>query len=224
MTKFSISLLMLGAALATASAQGTDGGPFYVKASITAPFAETKVFLGDKSNGWGFEGGYDFAMPDSFSFISPWFAYSRFVGNTRTDFDPAITLDLPSPAFGLDVYQIGVNFKYQTPIKGLRPWIGVSVNWFDGNQITDGYAPGEFDLNGDPETKAHGLWNNHPKIGLRVGMDYFITSYLSAHIQFDASHWISDWEREVPGQDTLRVPGLNPMNPSWFSVSVGYHF
>jgi|GEM_PF-2296041 len=224
MTKFFISLLMLGAAFTTANGQEADAKPFYVKASITSPFAETKVFLGGKSNGWGFEGGYDYAMSDNFSFISPWFAYSRFIGNTRTDFDPAITFDLPSPAFGLDVYQLGINFKYQTPLKGLRPWIGVSVNWFDGSQITDGYTPGEFDMYGNFDTKAHPLGYNHPKIGLRVGVDYHINSYLSAHFQFDASHWISDQAREVPGQDPIRVAGLNPLNPNWFSVSVGYHF
>jgi len=224
MTKFSISLLMLGAVFTTAGAQETEVRPFYVKASVTAPFAETKVYLGGKSNGWGFEGGYDYAMSDGFSFISPWFAYSRFLGNTRTDFAPEIMFDLDSPALGFDVYQIGMNFKYQTPINGLRPWIGVSVNWFDGNQISGGYTPGEIDVNGNLETKPHALGYNAPKIGLRLGVDYYITSYLSAHLQFDASHWISDLDREVPGQDLARVPGLNPIKPSWFSVSVGYHF
>ncbi|MCL1892957.1 MAG: porin family protein [Holophagaceae bacterium] len=225
MTKFTKSLLMLGAVLVTANAQDTDKA-WYLKANLTLPFAETKDYLGGKSNGWGFEGGYDFGLPDDFSFITPWVAYSRFVGNVRKDYPESILLGLEPAALGLDVYQIGLNFKYQTNLTGLRLWAGISVNWFDGNQITAGYTPGELDPADNPRTDAHGFGENKAKLGLRIGADYHFTSEWSAHLSFDASAWRSDPDRYVPGAlgNRTGVHALNPMRPSWFAISVGYHF
>ncbi|MDR0498213.1 MAG: outer membrane beta-barrel protein [Holophagales bacterium] len=215
MTKFSIFLLLIGAVTITANAQEENKKNLYVKGSINSAFAETKVYLGERAMGWGFEAGYDFAMPDSFSFISPWIAYTRFIGDPRPDFDVLQPLDQLSPRYDLNVWQMGLNFKYQTPLEGLRPWVGLSLNYIDGNKISNGVAPG------DNLILAHPINEGKAKLGVRVGVDYYIKNTdWSVHLQYDASYWKSDSNYN----GGTRVNGLNPIRPSWFSLSAAYHF
>jgi hypothetical protein len=215
MNKFSVSLLMIGAAI-TLNAQDEDViKSWYVKASLTNPFAETKVYLGDNSMGWSFELGYDWAMPDNFSFISPRISYARFLGDPRPDFDRYQPQGGTSPAFDLNIWQLGLNFKYQSPIKGLRPWLGISLNYNDGNQTTDGVNPV------DPVTVAHFLGESQAKFGVALGVDYIFYKDFSVHFAYDFTYWRS---YPVSNVNAQRIPAFNPIKPSWFTFSAGYRF
>ena len=88
MNRTLMSLLVLGALALPATAQQSEKSTF-IKSSVLyvseAYNNDQFVYNGGKTRGWGFELGYDYAMPDAFSFITPWIGYGRFVGNSRPE-------------------------------------------------------------------------------------------------------------------------------------------
>jgi hypothetical protein len=204
-----ITLLVLGALATTAHAQQSDK-PAFFKASVLRSFADLTDYNGGRRNGFGFEMGYDFAMPDNFSGITPWVGFIRFNGDPRQDLaylNPGIT----PPRFDLTAWRAGLDFKWNTPVKNLKGWMGINVNYFDGNQLSAGRIPT------DTSTLAKPLAEAKAKLGMRAGLDYNITKEWSAHVQYDAGYWLAS-------SRLTRFQALNPMFPSWFSVSAGYHF
>jgi hypothetical protein len=218
-----MTLLVLGTLATVVQAQQSDK-PFVIKASALSAFADAKDYLGGKTFGWGFEGGYDYAMPDNFSTITPWVGYVRFIGDPRGDF--AITnadgTTAVGPIFDLAAWRVGVDLKWDTPFKGLRGWMGINLNYFDGNQRGTGknYMTGTGTINTSPLPQMNAKW------GARLGLDYMITKEFSTHFQYDFGYWMSTTKQPASPTNASfpRVKALNPMNPSWFSLSVGYHF
>ena len=219
-----MTLLVLGTLATAVQAQQSDK-PFVLKVSALSAFADAKDYLGGKTFGWGFEGAYEFAMPDNFSIVAPWVGYARFIGDPRGDFaiiNPDGSAQV-GPVFDLGAWRGGVDFKWNTPLQGLRGWMGINVNFFDGNQRTAGR---DYKLTSGGIIPTSPLPQMGAKWGARLGLDYMITKEFSAHFQYDFGYWMST--RKIPSSPTNaafpRVKALNPMNPSWFALSLGYHF
>jgi hypothetical protein len=204
-----MTLLVLGTLAATAQAQQSDR-PAFFKASLLRANGDQTVYNGGRLGGFGYELGYDYAMPDQFSFITPWIGFARWNGNPRPDLQAQNPGAVP-PRFDLTVWRGGVDFKWNTPVNNLKGWMGINFNFFDGNQLTRGAVPG---MTG---TAPKPFYEGKGKLGLRTGLDYNINKLWSAHLQFDAGYWLASSSKP-------RYRALNPMNPSWWAVSVGYHF
>lgn len=203
------TLLVLGAAALAAQAQQSDR-PAFFKASLLRANGDQVRYNGDRLPGFGYELGYDYAMGDDFSFITPWVGFARFNGNPRPDLQQYNAGAVP-PRFDLTVWRGGLDFKWKTPVQGLKWWMGLNMNFFDGNQLTPGTVPTLSGTNPKP------LYEAKAKFGMRAGVDYNFTAQWSAHLQFDAGYWLASSSK-------ARFPSMNPMNPSWWALSVGYHF
>jgi hypothetical protein len=175
------------------------------------------IYNGGKTRGIGYELGYDYAMPDHFSYITPWIGYARFIGNPRPELASIQPGGAAPPRFDLTAWRAGLDFKWDTPVKNLRGWMGINLNFFDGNQLSAGkvYAS-DTDLTPKPVNESRAKW------GVRAGLDYQFTPEWSASAQFDAGQWLS-YNTSGAGSKA-RLKAYNPMNPSWFALSVGYHF
>lgn len=209
MNRTMMTLLVLGTMASAAQAQQSEH-PAFFKASLLRANGDQVRYNGDRTSGFGYELGYDYAMPDNFSYITPWVGFARWNGNPRPDLQTQNPGAVP-PRFDLTVWRGGLDFKWKTPVKGLKGWMGINFNFFDGNQLTPGSVPTFTGTNPKPLYEATG------KLGVRAGADYDITPRWSAHLQFDAGYWLASSSK-------ARYPSINPMNPSWWAVSVGYHF
>ena len=220
MNRTLMSLLVLGAMALPATAQQSEKTMF-LKTSVLYVSENYNndqfVYNGGKTRGWGFEMGYDYAMPDAFSFITPWIGYGRFSGNSRPDLQAIQPAGIPAPRFDLTAWRTGVDFKWNTPVKNLRGWMGINLNFFDGNQLTSGKIySSDTNLLPKPMNESRAKW------GIRAGLDYQLTKDWSAHVQYDAGQWLS-YNTSGAGAKA-RLKAMNPMNPSWFAFSAGYHF
>ena len=215
-------LLVLGALALPARAQQNEKSMF-LKTSVLYVSENYNndqfIYNGGKTRGWGFELGHNYAMPDAFSYITPWIGYARFVGNSRPELQSIQPVGNPAPRFDLAAWRTGVDFKWDTPIKNLRGWMGINLNFFDGNQLTAGKI-----WSTDTNLSAKGLNESRAKWGIRAGLDYQFTKDWSGHVQYDAGQWLSSVPPVAPSPLRPRLKGMNPMNPSWFAFSAGYHF
>lgn len=213
-------LLVLGALALPASAQQADKN-WLLKGSLlhaSETFnGDQFTYLGGKQRGWGFECGYDYAMPDAFSYITPWAGYARFVGNARPDLQSIQPTGVVAPRFDLAAWRMGLDFKWNTPMKGLKGWMGLNLNFFDGNQLSAGKV-----YSSDTNLAAKPINESRAKWGVRAGLDYQLNKDWSAHVQYDAGNWLSYNTSGAGSKARLRA--YNPMNPSWFAFSAGYHF
>lgn len=222
------SLLVIAGVAVTAAAQQPEK-PFTVKASILSPFAETKTFLGGKSTGLGVEFGYDWRAKDNFATLTPWIGYATFTGNDRAGWNEANATNTPGAStvnarYDLKVLHYGVDLKFDLPWMNAKWWMGLSLKRFYGENKTGGAIPvnAAEAYNGAEVVvlTAGKLGETKPKLGARVGVDVPVGKDFSVHAQYDFAPWVSDSE----AYKQRYVDALNPLNPSWFSVSVGYRF
>jgi hypothetical protein len=230
MIKNVLSTLVLGTATLGLVAQENETSPLYV--GLTAGFsqADLRAYQGGKSNGYSVELGYDFTKPDNFVGIRLYTRYSRWTGDYSERLD--ITQDLIS-------YGTGLEFSFHTPIRGLRPYVGAGMTWWDGKRVSDssylGYLQAVNIYREDPDSDFAKnniiLAGPHPegqgKLGVRFGVNYLITKQFAVSLDYNFFQWLNINPETAPEDIVVSnypIKGYNRVNPSWLGLTLKYHF
>ncbi|MDR2560778.1 MAG: hypothetical protein LBC63_03280 [Holophagales bacterium] len=216
MIKNIAATIALGAASIGLAAQDSDAKPLYV--GFTAGFSQTdlRYYQGGKVLGQCYELGYDGTKPDSFTALRIYARYSRWTGDYIERLD--VTQDLIS-------YGAGLDFTFRTPVRGLRPYTGVMLTFWDGKRVTDseylGYMldePNDILLAG-PRPEGQG------KLGYRLGVSYNVWRDVSISLDFNQSQWLN--ESPYTNDNVIsyyKVKGYNRVHPSWIGLTIKYNF
>lgn len=222
-----LTLLILGTTTAGLVAQ-ENASPFYV--GLTAGFsqADLRVYQGGKSAGHAFELGYDFGLSDDFVGL-------RLYGtNTQWTGDYSERLDVEQK---LSSWGAGLDFTFNTPIRGLRPYVGAGMMWWNGKRVTEsaylGYLRG-INARGLSEAAAQNEVmlpgpNHHGKgkLGFRFGVNYEVFKNLGVSLNYNVFQWRNDNWATTPANERVQqqaLNGYNRVNPSWVGLTVKYHF
>ena len=206
------TLLVLGAAAMGLSAEEA-ARPFYGRATALVSQGDLRDYLGGKAFGYGYEIGYDWTKPESMIGIGIYGGYLRWNGDEATNIDTTQEMR---------AWRAGIDLHFNTPVKGLRPYAGVGLAYFDGKRLKDstvlGAATNQRVLAAGPypDTKA--------KFGLRLGVEYQITSAWGVAVDYNAYEWRSVAATGDNAPYPYKIKGYNPVHPSWVGVSVQYRF
>jgi hypothetical protein len=220
--KNALTFIILAAGAAGLAAQDARQSPFYVGLSAGFSQADLRAYMGGKSFGHAFELGYDWTKPEDFVGIRLYGVHSRWLG------DYSERLDVVQKLIS---WGAGVEFSFQTPISGLRPYLGAGMMFWDGSRETDSvylgtlrgqYVTGEIEpLPAGPHPEGQG------KLGIRMGLNYRIIKDLSVSLDYNFYGWRND-SFSADGDAGLVYPyslkGYNRVMPSWVGLTVKYHF
>ncbi|MCL1907893.1 MAG: porin family protein [Holophagaceae bacterium] len=225
MIKKLCTLCILGATSLGLVAQDSEK-PLYV--GVTMGFSQTDLrdYQGGKTGGHGFELGYDFTKPEDFVGIRVFGRYTRWSG------DYIETLELQQ---NLMSWGVGAEFTFQTPVEGLRPYLGAGFMWWDGRRDTESdylarlrasNFPQYFTYNGAPLPPGP-----HPegqqKLGLRAGVNYNVWKDFSVALEYNLYTWKNNSQSAPNTNDLIspfKVNGYNRVFPAWIGLTLKYHF
>lgn len=226
MIKKLCALCILGTASFSLVAQGHDTSPMYMGVTFGISQADLRSYQGGKSNGHGFELGYDFTKPEDFVGIRIFGRYTRWSG----DYSERLELQQNLMSWGL-----GAEFMFQTPVAGLRPYLGAGLMWWDGRRDTESdylaRLRGADSSLGDPyvgipyPAGPHG--EGQAKAGLRFGLNYHMWKDFSVSLDYNVYLWRNDSINQPTTDhviDRYALTGYNRINPSWLGLTLKYHF
>lgn len=193
--------LLVGLLAVSAFAQEAKPKPIYFGATYVLNEGDLRKYAGGKAMSYAFEAGYEIIPSDEGIGANIYARYMRTFGDRRFGSDfPAGGVKL-----ALDTWSGGLDLTFATPIRGLVPYAGVNLNYFDGSK-SDAFQVPKYSFE---DSKA--------KVGVRLGVQYRFNSTWSATADYNFAEWRS-------ARTEARVPGVNPMNPSWIGVTVRYNF
>jgi len=219
------ALIALGAASIGLAAQDDEGKPLYIGFTTGFSQADLRYYQGGKVLGQCYELGYNLTKPDNFTGMRVYGRYSRWTGDHSDRLD--VTQDLIS-------YGAGFDFTLQTPLQGLRPYVGAMFTFWDGKRVTNsaylGYLQAIYD--DYPEAQAREkimLAGPHRegkgKLGFRFGVGYNVWRDISVSLDYNVSQWLNeDPLSDNPKISDYPVKGYNRINPTWIGLTVKYNF
>ncbi len=212
------SYLLTGLVAASGFAQDA-GRPVYFKASHLTTFEDWRAYNGGKSFGWGFEMGYDFTKPADLASLSVFAGMVRSLGDVRHEVyqTPSGTYDQIGTAFNLTGWRLGADVRFATPWKGVTPYLGLNVNWWKGDRVSNSPVLGPKGPFADAQAK----------LGVRAGVEYRINPSWAVSAEYNLSEWRSnakDTNANGTKEANLKIAGYNPMSPTWMALSVHYRW
>jgi len=218
--KHTTYLLLLSSMLVPLSAlkaQSVAEKRAYVRLGAAMPQNDLKAFLGDRAYSPIYEVGYDFNGPNETTGIGVYVSYLTAHGDNIEHYG-----GLRQRIFG---WRIGSDLRFRTPIKGFTPFVGFSVNWYDGQRAEGGRVQ-DLDNLENVWILEPGNWpEGKAKLGVRVGAEYRITENWGISIDGSLSNWYS---RNPTVQSHPTGPrhykGINPVAPSWINFAVQYRW
>lgn len=209
-----MSLVLLGLIAGPAMAQEK---PIYARAGLLTSFGDLRSYAGGATTGYGVEVGYTLPMKEEIITFAAYAGYIGLTGKTRdVDPYPLVPNSSQNPPSYMPVYQakhdlkawrLGLDAVFATPFDSLRAFAGVNLNGFNGTREVVG-TPTRHEFKAD----------SRGKMGIRVGMEYQITSSLAVTGEYNFAAWRSEVQGLRP------IGGINPMNPSWGTLAVQYRF
>ena len=195
--------LLVGLMATSVYAQDPKPQPLYLGATYVMNQGDLLKYAGGKKMSYAWEFGYEILPPEEGIGINAYARYMRTFGDRR--YGPGF------PAGGvclnLDTWTGGIDLTFGTPVKGLIPYAGFNLNYFDGSK-SDAFGSPKYTF-GDPG----------PKPGVRFGVQYKFNRSWSGNVDYNFAEW-----REVKNPPEARLQGVNPMNPSWVGFTVRYNF
>lgn len=193
--------LLVGLVAASAFAQDAKPKPLYFGATYVLNEGDLRKYAGGKAMSYAFEAGYELIPSDEGIGANVYARYMRTFGDRRYGSDfPA-----GGVKFSLDTWSGGLDLTFATPIRGLVPYAGVNLNFFNGGKSDAFQSPRYF----FEDSKA--------KVGARIGIQYRFNASWSANADYNFAEWRS-------ARTEARIPGVNPMNPTWVGLTVRYNF
>lgn len=199
-----LALALLLAAFPLAAQEGL-AQRVSVGGSLIATYGDYRAFT-NKSMGFGAEVTYDLIKNTDPINLRGYLGYMTVTGNERPEV--AATFDLSG-------MRVGFDFTFKTPMEALVPYAGFNVTKWTGKSVRT--APVLLDRQVDFSDKE-------PKFGFRFGMDYFLTKHLVVGADYSLSEWRQNTAYSTSVSNPKAIKGLNPVRPSWGTVTVRYHF
>jgi len=209
-----MSLVLLGLVSTTAMAQEK---PLYARAGLLTAFGDLRSYAGGATTGYGVEFGYTLPMKEEIISFAAYAGYIGISGKARAiDPYPLIDDSIQTAPKYMPVYQakqsmkawrLGVDAVFVTPMDKLRAFAGININGFNGTREVVG-TPTEHEFEKD----------SRGKFGARAGLEYQITNEVAVTAEYN----VAAWRSEIQGLRPVR--GVNPVNPSWTTLSVQYRF
>ncbi|MBI4912788.1 MAG: outer membrane beta-barrel protein [Acidobacteria bacterium] len=211
--------LLAGLVAASGFAQDAAKPPISFKIQEITTFADWRAYAGGKSFGWGFELGYDFSTPGDVAGIAVYAGYVRSIGDLRKEIyqTPTGSFAPIGTGFNLMGWRLGGDIRFETPIKGLTPYIGLGLVYWKGERMGDSPIFG-------PKGP---ILESNAKFAGRVGVEYQITKSWGVSADYNYSEWRAnsrDTNMNGSKEASLKISGYNPMNPSWMAISASYRF
>lgn len=218
MIKNVFALLVLGTGACGLSAQDSER-PYYIGFTVGSSQDDLRAYMGGRSFGHAFEVGYDWTKPEDFVGIRAYGNHLRWIG------DHSERLDVTQ---SLVAWRAGVEFSFTSPVKNLRPYAGITITYWDGKRLTDSEVLGGYKTSPPYILLAGSYPDSKAKFGFRFGVDYSVLDYLTVSLDYNFSEWRSA-QRGMPAETSLvnyayKIPGYNPVHPSWVGISVKYKF
>ncbi len=185
----------------TAQDSGTWGG-FSIGATAGINYADSRAFT-NRSTAWGGEATLDVLRG------RPVINARVFVGTIRTVGKERLDL---GTTFSLQGWRAGMDLLFDTPVKPLKAYAGLSFNYWTGDASTPTTA-----ITGtNPPTTS--FQDGAAKFGWRLGVEYRLNRSLAISADYNQSEW-----RHDNSINTRPVKGLNPVNPNWVGLTVRYY-
>lgn len=192
-------MALVCAGVNTLSAQSLEADRFTAGASVVSTFGDYRAFT-NRSLGFAVEGTYDVTRePQPLNFRAL-VGFVRVAGKERADLDTTLSLS------GI---RAGVDVTFRTPSEQVTPYVGLVFTRWTGKASQTGNLTAE----------AADFSDKGFKLGFRVGVDVAVTR----NIVLAADYNLSEWRHS---SDISKRPtwGVNPVNPSWMSVTARYRF
>ena len=197
--------LLAGLAAVSAFAQDAKPKPLYAGVTYVINEGDLRKYAGGKPWSYAFEFGYEVIPSEEGIGTNIYGRYMRTFGDARY---PSPTLNV-FPVNGvklqLDTVTVGLDLTFATPIKGLVPYAGLNLNYYDGTKTASFLAP------------KYSFEDSKAKAGVRLGVQYKFNASWSAAVDYNFTEWRS-------ARTEARIPGVNPMNPSWVGLTARYNF
>ena len=218
-TTYLLLLSSLLGPLSVLSAQSVAEKRAYVRLGAAWSQNDLKAYLGDRAFSPIYEVGYDFNGPTETTGIGLYVSYLTAHGDNIERYG-----GLRQRLFG---WRVGSDLRFRTPIKGFTPFVGFSVNWYDGQRAEGGTVP-DIDNFQNVWVLGPGNWpEGKAKLGMRVGAEYRITESWGISIDASVSNWYSK-TTSSPTHPSITGPrhykGINPVAPSWINFAVQYRW
>jgi len=227
--KYTTCFMLLGVLLVPLEAQSTAENRTYFRVGGAYSQNDLKAYLGDRAFNPIYEIGYDFNGPTETTGLGIYFSYLAAHGNHIERYKDPGDKDSKGLKQALFGWRFGIDMRFRTPIKGLTPFGGFNVNWYDGIRTDGGAVPSADDYRLHFKIPA-GKWpEGQAKLGVRWGVEYRITEQWGVSIDNSISHWLSKSNATGdPGQASMtgnrHYKGVNPVAPTWLSLSVQYRW
>lgn len=197
-----LSRYLLAGLLATSAfAQEAKTKPLYFGATYVINEGDLRKYAGGKERSFAVEAGYELIPSEEGIGANLYARYMRTFGERRfgTGFPTG------GVKLNLDAWTGGLDLTFATPVKGLVPYVGINLNFWDGSKSDAFLVP------------KYSFEDSKVKIGARLGLQYRVNASWSAAVDYNFAEWRS-------ARTESRIPGVNPMNPSWVGVTARYNF
>lgn len=193
--------MLAGLMTVVASSQELQPKPLYLGATYVINEGDLRKYAGGKDKSFAFEMGYELIPSSEGIGTSVYARYMRTFGNRRF----GAGFPTGGVKLNLDAWTVGLDLTFATPIKGLVPYAGVNLNFWDGSK-SDAF-----------QTPKYSFEDSKAKVGARLGLLYQVSPSWSAAVDYNFAEWRS-------ARTESRIPGVNPMNPSWVGLTARYQF
>ena len=198
MKKHLVLALLCAAAPAQVAVEGI-ANRFTAGLSLVSTQGDYRSFT-NQPMGFGAEATFDITRSAEVINVRAMLGVVRVNGKDREDIGTKLNLN------GI---RAGLDFTFQTPSPKLTPYAGIILTKWSGHADSQGSLS---------EAQAT-FKDNEPKFGFRVGLEYAFTNHLVLAADYNHSEW-----RHSKDITTTVVKGINPVNPSWMSMTLRYRF
>ena len=218
--KHTTCFFLLCLALAPLHGQSVAENRTYLRVGGAYSQNDLKAYLGDRTFNPIYEVGFDLRGPTEATGLALYGSYLAAHGNQIDKYH-----GLKQALFS---YRLGIDMHFRTPIKGLTPFGGLNVNWFDGIRTHSGWVQDNTNMNNRFDL-VPGPWpEGKAKLGFRFGAEYRITEHWGVSIDNSVTHWLSKSNDGTPAQTSLTgsryYKGINPVAPTWLNIAVQYRW
>lgn len=192
-------MALIGVGTTTLSAQALQSDRFTAGVSLVSTFGNYRTFT-NQPLGFGVEGTYDLTRkvePLNFRVMA---GYVHVSGKDRQDLGTALTLN---------ALRAGADLTFRTPSDKITPYVGLIFSrWMASASQPGSLKPAALDFS-----------DKGFKLGVRLGVDVNLTQNVVLAADYNFSEWRHD--NDISSK---AIRGVNPVNPSWMSVTARYRF
>ena len=216
--KHVIYISLLGALIMPLSAQAIAEKRAYARLGAAWSQNDLAAFLGDRAFNPIYEVGLDIPGYNEIIGLGVYCSYLAAHGDPIDKYE-----GLKQAIWG---WRGGADIRFRTPIKGLTPFAGFNLNWWDGQRIVGGRVQNTSNFEEWFDLPKGTYPDGKVKYGMRVGVEYRINESWGVSIDGSMSAWRSRNNSSINPSPTgqRHYKGVNPVSPSWINFAVQYRW